>query len=75
LFIVGSLSPANREFDRYAIEFLSRIDQAVYPAVAILAAAGAVWAWQAGRFPRVLANALLFACAVEGLRQWLDWFL
>jgi hypothetical protein len=74
LFLAGSLAPASRDFERYAVEFLSRIDAAICPAVAILAATGAAWAWRAGPVPRLIASALLLAAAVIAGQQWIQWF-
>jgi hypothetical protein len=75
LFLSGALAPANRDFERYAVEFLSRVDQSVYPAAVILAAAGAVDLWRAALLPRIAAAALLLSASAIATRHWLQWFL
>jgi hypothetical protein len=74
LFLAGSLAPASRDFERYAVEFLSRLDHAIAPAVVILAAAGGLWAWRAGLVPRAIASLLFVLAAGLALSQWLQWF-
>jgi hypothetical protein len=74
LFLVGSLAPASRDFERYAVEFLSRLDHAISPAVVILAATGSIWAWRAGTIPRTIAAALVVYASVIAAQQWLQWF-
>jgi hypothetical protein len=75
LFLLGSLAPASRDFERYVVEFLSRVDHAIYPAVVILAATGAVWAVRAGALPRLAAAVLLAWASDIAARQWLYWFM
>ena len=74
LFLAGSLAPASRDFERYAVEFLSRLDHAIAPAVVILAATGGLWAWRAGLVPRAIASLLFVIAAGLALSQWLQWF-
>jgi hypothetical protein len=43
------------------------------PAIAIVAARGAVWGWSAGPVPRIGATAFLLAAGVAGVQQWFAW--
>jgi hypothetical protein len=67
------------EFERYAIEFLGRINLAAYPAAVLLAARAGGEAWQRRRSgatgaASALAIAALIALAVvQGIDSWLTW--
>ena len=57
-----------------AWEFIGRIEMATTPAVAILAACGAVWAWRAGWVPRAVSAALLvlaFGAGAQAMGAWI----
>ena len=59
-----------------AWEFIGRIEMATTPAVAILAACGAVWAWRAGWVPRAVAAALLvlaFGAGAQAMGAWVSY--
>jgi hypothetical protein len=72
-FLVGVLAPVDMPFQRYAAEFVGRIDYATYPAAVILAARGATWAWRAGMAARLASAVLLFSAVIYGVQQWTSW--
>lgn len=61
------------QFQRYALEFIARVNLAVYPLAAALAAAAASWAWRRGVVWRLGAVALVSAATVTGLRSLAGW--
>ncbi len=65
--------PIRPGFQRYAEEFISRVNYLAIPAVVTLAARGAVWAFRAGRITRVAALLLLLAAARGAVKAWLGW--
>ena len=65
--------PVEASFLRYLDEFVGRINYSTMPAVVILAAYGAGWAWRAGAAPRLAAAALMIALSVGGIQQWAFW--
>lgn len=71
--IFGILMPVDKPFQRYAAEFIGRVDYATYPAAVILSARGGIWAWRAGRAPRIAAAVLLAYAVVGGAQQWAHW--
>lgn len=67
------LMPVEDRFYRYNVEFIARVVYAGYPAVVILAAAGASWTWRTGSLGR-LASAILVGAAVwVGALKWWSW--
>jgi len=74
LFLAFSVSaPVEPRFQRYADEFVDRINYATLPALVLLAAAAATSAWQRGWLMRVVAMGLCIAALFEGFRQWASW--
>ncbi len=73
LFVAGTLTRVDAQFERYSVEFMGRVDLATYPAVVLLAARGAAWAWRAGALWRLAAVALLLGALRTGLDAWLVW--
>jgi len=67
------LAPVDPKFQRYNEEFISRIDYATVPVIAVLAGAGATWLWRAGLVGRVVAAALVLAAAAGGVNAWERW--
>ena len=65
--------PVGQAFDRYAIEFISRVTLATYPALVIFAALGAVWAWRAGGLLRVAGAAAVAWSLVIAADVWMGW--
>jgi hypothetical protein len=66
-------APVRPGFQRYAEEFISRVNYLAIAAVAVLAARGAVWAFQAGLFARVVAAGLMLVAAGGAVQLWLGW--
>jgi hypothetical protein len=72
---VGTLLPVGPEFERYAAEFVGRVNLASYPAAVVLAGAGGAWAWRSGTAMRVATVILLLLAVAGGVRHWADWIL
>ncbi len=74
LFVTASvLLPRDMKFQQDAWEFTARVEDLTAPAVVILAAFGAGWAWRAHAATRVASIAVLFAAVVLALRLWMGW--
>ncbi|HOG28324.1 MAG TPA: hypothetical protein PLN93_00470 [Vicinamibacterales bacterium] len=58
-----------------AWEFIGRVEMATTPAVAILAACGAAWAWRSGRLLRAVSAGLVLAALAGGARAVVSWIL
>lgn len=67
------LAPVSGSYERYAAEFIGRVDLATYPAVVLLGAAGSAWLWRTGWPGRIAAVALVGAAAAAGLAEWHAW--
>lgn len=77
-FVILRVSaPVDPGFQRYADEFIDRVNYAAIPAAVILAALGASWLWRAGVARRPAAAAglvlLLGAAVWIATRNWLNW--
>jgi hypothetical protein len=70
---VSVIAPVEARFERYTDEFISRLYYASLPAVALLAAAGAVWLWSAGPGGRLAAGLLAAPALAIAASQWLGW--
>lgn len=68
------VAPVDGPFQRYADEFIHRVYGMTLPAVAILAAFGAAWAWRKGAAWRAGASVVVLAAVVLGVREWIAWF-
>jgi hypothetical protein len=68
-----SVMPVERAFYRYALEFLTRVVLATYPAVVIWAALGSVAGWRAGGLTRIASLGLVIAAIVVAGEKWLAW--
>jgi hypothetical protein len=66
-------APIRPGFQRYAEEFISRVNYLAIAAVVVLAARGAVWAFQAGLFARLVAAGLLLMATGGAAHMWLGW--
>ncbi len=74
VFVTASaLTPIEPRFQRYAEEFISRINFAVVPIVAALAARGVTWAWSRQVAWRLVVAALVAVTFVTGAHGWLTW--
>jgi hypothetical protein len=73
-FVGGSvILPGGRTYQQDAWEFIARVIHATLPAAVLLAAHGAAWAWQAGRWRRLASAAALLAAVAVGMRAWAGW--
>jgi hypothetical protein len=74
VFVAASaLTPIEPGFQRYAEEFISRVNFAVVPIVALLAARGLTWAWTGHLAWRVAVAVLVAVTFVTGAASWLTW--
>ncbi len=68
-----ALAPVEKAFYRYALEFITRVTLATYPAMVTWAALGAVTAWRHGGLARV-AGAVVVAAAIGVAGDaWIGW--
>lgn len=65
--------PVGQSFNRYAVEFISRVTLATYPAIVIWAALGAAWAWRARGLARIASLVAMAAALFVAARAWLNW--
>ena len=70
---VSVMAPVDVGYERYAAEFMGRVDLSTYPAAVILAACGAAWLWRAGFAARLVSVALFIGAAAFGARYWTGW--
>jgi hypothetical protein len=76
--LAGTLTRVDTQYQRYASEFMGRVNLAAYPVAVILAARGAAWPWTSERRSRVLQGAtvlLTLAACLVGVRSWIGWVL
>jgi hypothetical protein len=71
--IGGTLTRVDVQFQRYAAEFVARVNLAAYPALVALAALGATALWRRGSGGRMVAAAFVVAAAAIGVTSWLGW--
>lgn len=71
--VFGVMTPVDKPFQRYAVEFIGRVNYATYPAAVILSARGGIWAWREGGVARIASVALLLYAVVGGVQQWAHW--
>jgi hypothetical protein len=69
----GTLSPVDVRYERYALEFISRVDFATYPALVLLAARGGLWVWRRRLAGRVMAAGLWLAAGYLAFQHWSRW--
>lgn len=75
LFLVGgTLTRVEVQFQRYAVEFVARVNLAAYPALVVAAALGVTWLWRRGHVTGLVAAALVVMATLTGARMWLGWF-
>ena len=67
------VAPVDRPFQRYADEFIDRVNYAAIPLMAVLGALGASWAWRSRPSRRIALVGLLSAAAWAATRSWLGW--
>lgn len=73
--VVGTFTRVDTQYQRYAAEFIGRVNLAGYPAAVLLAGRAAARAWRPdARRPIGLAALLLVAVAVAfGINSWRGW--
>lgn len=72
----SALRPVEPRYVQDAWEFIGRIEMATTPAVAILAACGAVWAWRSGRALRLASAGLVLlalSAGAQALGSWISY--
>jgi hypothetical protein len=70
---VSVIVPVEPRFERYTDEFISRLYYAVLPAVALLAASGAMALWDLGRPGRAAAGLAAAPALALAASLWLGW--
>jgi hypothetical protein len=73
--VVGTFTRVDTQYQRYAAEFIGRVNLAGYPAAVLLAGRAAARAWQPGT-PRPVGLAALVIVAVAvalGISSWRGW--
>lgn len=68
------LAPVDAPFQRYADEFIHRVYGMTLPAVAIVTASGAAWAWRQNIAWRIVGGAVTLAAVAAGTYHWASWF-
>lgn len=72
-FGAAVLMPVEDPFYRYNVMFISRVFDAGWPAVVILAGVGASWCWRAGTIGRIASMILVSAVVWLGALSWWSW--
>jgi hypothetical protein len=67
------LMRVDEQYQRYSLEFVGRVVYATYPALVILAAYGAAWAWRAGPVLRTASASFLSLALIRGVQEWMQW--
>jgi len=68
-----SVTPVEQQFYRYALEFVTRVTLATYPAIVMWAALGAVSGWRNGGVARVAVVVAAVAAVAIGGDAWIEW--
>jgi hypothetical protein len=69
----GAVVPVGIRYERYAAEFVGRVDLATYPAAVIAGAFGAAWMLRDGPATRVAGIALIGLAVAVATREWYSW--
>ena len=73
LLVTSSLTRVDVQFQRYTLEFVSRVNLAGYPMLVAFAGLGAAWCWRRGRAGQVAATVLAGAAVLGGLASLARW--
>jgi hypothetical protein len=73
LLAAAVLTPVEDRFYRYNVEFIARVFYVGWPAVVVLAAAGASGAWRAGPMGRLASSILVGSAVWVGALSWWSW--
>lgn len=68
-----AMMPVQQGFYRYALEFVTRVTLATYPAMVIWAALGAVSGWRLGGLARIAGVVLAVAAIATAGDAWIGW--
>lgn len=68
-----AVMPVEQAFYRYALEFVTRVTLATFPAIVIWAALGAASAWRTGGMARGAGVVLFAAAIVMAGDAWMEW--
>ena len=68
-----AVTPVEQGFYRYALEFVTRVTLATYPAIVMWAALGAVSAWRHGGLARIAGVVLIVAAIATAGDAWIEW--
>jgi len=71
--VIRVAAPVDRVYQRYADEFIERVNYAALPLAAVLGGFGASWAWRGAVPLRAAAAVLLGTAAWIATRSWLNW--
>jgi hypothetical protein len=74
VFVGVAVMRVQPAYQRYTVEFVSRVVLATSPGVLLLAGAGASWGFRSGRASRLATCVLIGAAAVVAGREWIRWF-
>jgi hypothetical protein len=69
----GVIVPVRARYERYAAEFVGRVDLATYPAAVMAAAAGAAWMLRHGVIVRLTGLVLIGLALAAATRAWYGW--
>jgi hypothetical protein len=72
---ISTMAPVNVGYERYAAEFMNRVDLSTYPAAVLLAAHGGSWLWRAGTAQKVLVLAFLGWALDGAFKIWMGWLV
>jgi hypothetical protein len=73
VWISVALMRVDVQYQRYSLEFVGRVVYATYPALVILAAYGAMWAWRSGLVLRTASASFLSLALIRGVQEWMQW--
>jgi hypothetical protein len=68
-----AVTPVEQQFYRYALEFVTRVTLATYPAIVIWAALGAVSGWRNGGVARIAVLVMAVGAVAIGGDAWIEW--
>lgn len=69
----GTMTRVETEYQRYAAEFIGRVNLAYYPLATLLAGLGAARLWRTGVVGRGVVVVLVAAAAWIGIGSWFGW--
>lgn len=70
----GTMTRVDTQYQRYAAEFIGRVNLACYPVAVVLASLGAGYLWRLGIAGRLVAGVLTAGSVLIGTAAWRGWF-